>query len=312
MKLPARHGAAVVFFCDAAMFPSALFAGKRIADANGDLADVLIFLSQAGPLAGERFGPSVHVVDFDLDSLGLPNRRYKKGPFGIARLFIDRVLDGRYRRALYLDSDVFPSGASLAPLLELDLAGHTVAAVRDAGDVVRPGSAQWRRYRNALGLDPSLPFFNSGMLLIDLETFAHRRIGRRVLDVIAASTAGGIGDQAALNTILANDWLQVSPRWNWTFATLYGLTATTDPLVTHFIGRSKAWHDTMGKHAPRYAAEMRAALTPLGFGDFVRTPPPRARARQRLVAMADAVTGPLPFSRSAWVRRFLRETPFAV
>lgn len=146
-------------------------------------------------------------------------------------------LAGPKSRLLYLDCDTL-TGASLAPLLALDLAGHTVAAVRDpqlwsVKDSRRPGPL----LRG--GMAPDDPYFNSGVMIVDVQAWLEKRIGERTIELLRAEPDFRLGDQDALNVVLRGDWMTLQGTWNWTGTTLPA--AGPPPAIVHFMGRKPAF-----------------------------------------------------------------------
>jgi lipopolysaccharide biosynthesis glycosyltransferase len=155
-------------------------------------------------------------------------------------------------RIVYLDTDVIVRHP-LQPLWDIDLAGLALAAVRNVGVpfISSPrGVATWRS-RN---LDPTLPFFNSGVLLMDLDQWRERDLTSRVLEVARKDQMTHDADQSPMNVVFAGEWLQLDPTWN-QHPLLHGPShgpalfgtdafdrAIADPSIVHFIGPRKPWH----------------------------------------------------------------------
>ena len=220
--------------------------------------------SRLRSLAGD--GPST--VDF----LGVEPQRLSSlpattefGPIVWLRLMIPELLP-EASRVLYLDSDLFVYGA-LRPLWETPMEEAPMAAV---ANVAEPAT---RDHIAALGVDYPGGYFNSGVLLLDLERmraegsadtlfrFAHDHRGKLRWP-----------DQDALNAVFARRWLPLHPRWNaqnsfwvwrdWSLEVFDPGTlaeATADPGIRHFEGpnAAKPWHYLCS--APGYR-EFRAAL----------------------------------------------------
>ncbi len=160
------------------------------------------------------------------------------------RLFASELIDAP--RALYLDSDMLVVG-SLASLLATDLAGHALAAVENPDLKPHPG----------LGFGPEDRYFNSGLMLIDLESWRRLDIKTRVVDrIIADPESIMFVDQCGLNAIFKNAWLPLHPRYNmmshfWedgapraarSFGAAAVAEALANPCIVHFAGPSKPWH----------------------------------------------------------------------
>jgi lipopolysaccharide biosynthesis glycosyltransferase len=130
-------------------------------------------------------------------------------------LFLGSVLPGDLQRTLYLDSDVIvrhdPSG-----LWNVDLDGNVVAAVIDGDDAWSDNSLHDRiAYHHELGLAPGLAYFNSGVLLVDLDAWRRDDITLRCQQILRRFHDRVMWvDQEILNAALAGRWLKVDRRWN--------------------------------------------------------------------------------------------------
>lgn len=129
-----------------------------------------------------------------------------------SRLFIEPLLEGE-SRALYLDADTILLG-SLSELLGADLQGKTLGAVRDflLPVIGSPGSLPGLKASRSVRV---LPYFNAGVLLIDLEQWRSRRVAERARALALRHPERlEFQDQDALNLILVDDWLELPSRWN--------------------------------------------------------------------------------------------------
>ena len=181
-----RADAAIVFASDgnylryAASRPRrslALAAGAATstsASAPADAAPV------RGPRRTSASGSAGSTTGGAFARLGLDPRRTEAA---YLRLALPAAFAGAYRRLLYLDADVFVQGGDFGALLGVDIGPHALAAVRDNIQWRTPGRRPdaFRR----LGLGPA-PFFNSGVLLIDVAAF-------NAQDVLARCLAFGAG-----------------------------------------------------------------------------------------------------------------------
>ncbi len=164
------------------------------------------------------------------------------------RMLLPRVLPDE-QRVIYLDSDIVVAD-SLLPLWEQELGGTPVGAVRDAGAPfpVGPLGTDWR----GLGLEPSTPYLNTGVLLIDLDAWRRDDLGERTIDLLRGARPVW-GDQDGLNAVLGGRWLELPRRWNLQSPDARGVglawalwredveEALADPAVVHFTERDKPW-----------------------------------------------------------------------
>jgi lipopolysaccharide biosynthesis glycosyltransferase len=162
-------------------------------------------------------------------------------------------------RVLYLDCDTIVL-SRLQELWEVDFNGASLAAVTS------PFNRGLRNWPRTLGLPHARAYFNSGVLLLNLEQL--RRSG-------AMEQALAFGretqlelrwpDQDALNRVLWEQRLNLHPRWN-VMTSMYRASATDHaylqveraqavraPAIVHFEGAAKPWEHGQGRH-PHNAA----------------------------------------------------------
>lgn len=253
----------VVFFAaDAAYLQIAWIAAHRAAAEPGRCFDVVIFTT----LRDIAPPPGCKIVEVALPEpfRSLPTPAHLS-PFCFARLVAPDFWLGRYRRALYLDSDVRLIGA-LAPLFKLDMRGATLAMAEDCGVFLRDpmAAAEFEIYRVSLGQDPQATYFNSGVILFDLPAWRAGQYWLRSLAFIEARNAPLIFlDQDILNTICAGKILELSPEWN--FPTHYFGAPLDDllcPKILHFVDILKPWRDPewIDLHGPTEPAAFAQSL----------------------------------------------------
>lgn len=219
-------------------------------------------------------------------------------PASLYRILLPEVLS--CRRTIYLDADTV-TRTSLLPLWRMSLDGKSTGAVREAQApwAAGPMGTDWRD----LGMSPDTAYFNSGVLLIDLDAWRREGIGPAALDVLRR-TRPRWGDQCALNAVLGGRWLELPRRWNLQTADAAGRgiawalwrgdveAALADPAVVHYSERIKPWH----------AAPQAHPLAPLWFDQLERTalsgwapePPRKAfvrRAARRVQRAMRVLTG---------------------
>ncbi|GAA4760047.1 glycosyltransferase family 8 protein [Citricoccus nitrophenolicus] len=166
------------------------------------------------------------------------------------RLLLGEVLPKSLRRVLYLDADTIVA-SSIAPLYDRPLDHEAVVgAVPDAQSpwAAGPLGPPWQE----LGLDPSSGYFNSGVLLIDLERWRRDRTGLRCLELLRRLKPAW-GDQDGLNTVLEGRWHQLPRRWNvqsadvrgssiaWALWTSEIRDAVSRPGIMHYTEGDKPW-----------------------------------------------------------------------
>lgn len=166
------------------------------------------------------------------------------------RLYMATAVDADVSRVVYLDSDLIVTG-DLALLAQLDLQGKAVGAVR-AFSIPTLGHGCIPLRANYA--DAQKPYFNAGVLLIDIDAWKQRRVRERALQFLRQNAASiDYWDQDALNGVLVDDWLELDPRWNrtsdyWQLGRLGRLpfsdstvSSLREPYITHFASGTKPW-----------------------------------------------------------------------
>jgi lipopolysaccharide biosynthesis glycosyltransferase len=170
----------------------------------------------------------------------------------------------------------------LARVFGLDMRGRALAAVADNSEILRPRARDWAEYKRHLGLRPETPYFNSGALLLDLARYTAEGVAERAVEyVVKGGYMGTLDDRSVLNATLKGGWTELSPLWNWMYATRDEMTRRYRPFIIHFGGKSKPWDDWQGRYHPRYAAVMKDYLSTAWFPNFVKPQRPWRQARRR-------------------------------
>jgi lipopolysaccharide biosynthesis glycosyltransferase len=170
-----------------------------------------------------------------------------------ARLFLDRLLPQHYTRLLYIDGDVQIT-QPLNELIQADLGSSAFSAVADPMAVFShrrdtAKSAEIDAYFAGLGVNSTLelPYFNSGILLIDRE--AWREVSVDALMFIQKSPElCRFQDQSALNFAGHRKFTPMSFKWNFPiFFMNCGVEGQIQPGIYHFMSKPKPWN---GNFAP--------------------------------------------------------------
>ena len=122
-----------------------------------------------------------------------------------ARLMMASMLPQNLDRVLYMDCDMIVCD-SLASLWATDLHGKVVGAVQDD---ISDGT------KAAVSLLPHDPYFNSGLLLVDLAAWREQNIGKKCLEFIHNHNGTVVHhDQGTLNGVLKSNWHRLPPEYN--------------------------------------------------------------------------------------------------
>ena len=225
----------------------------------------------------ERVGRLAHAnldiawVSPDMDQFAGLRTTHWGSPASYLPLLIPQIVEGD-RQVLYLDSDLLIEG-NLNELWQLGAEDHRpVHAVRDYG-FPTVGSALKGDAAIRLGIDGDAPYFNSGVLLIDLPAWRSAKIADRALDFARDHPdVMRFTDQDALNAVIQGDWAQLDPRWNVLVGSIdlmaerlggsdaeraqHKESLTKTPNILHFSGQQKPW---------------KAGYSRLGRGKYLRT-----------------------------------------
>ncbi len=178
------------------------------------------------------------------------------GRLGMAsywRLLVGTALPDAISRTLWLDSDLIVL-RDLAALWNTPLDGKLIGAAQDL-TVPYVSSARGLRHYRRLGLTGREPYFNSGVMVIDLDQWRRQRVSDRVLGYLRSfAREVYYHDQDGLNAVLAGRWKPLDPRWNLIecvagqpFFHPEHLRAdeyrslVADPWIVHYAGPWKPW-----------------------------------------------------------------------
>jgi lipopolysaccharide biosynthesis glycosyltransferase len=145
------------------------------------------------------------------------------------RLLAAELLPSELDRVIYLDSD-FLFRDDLRQIWQWDLGDSWCAAVPDiacpyvdarfADSNFRKSSPYMAtispiRNWSDLSLDPAAPYFNSGLMLIDLQNWRRNGLNEKFLKCLSDHPRHiWCWDQYALNVVLAGHWKPLPMRWN--------------------------------------------------------------------------------------------------
>lgn len=208
------------------------------------------------PLVRESFAAFLDSLGIVLDLVQVPpvlvERLPRSGSYPAIiwyRLLLPQLLPD-CERVLYLDTDTLAMH-SLLPLFMQDLGSDLLGAVASP-------TSGWEWHCQRLGLDPASGYFNSGVLLMNLEAMRSTEFTGEALatafrheDVLISP------DQDVLNITLEGRWRKLHPRWNATsylwlepdraddaYSTIEHLSARQSPAIVHFEGSKaiKPWY----------------------------------------------------------------------
>lgn len=253
----------IVLTIDTNFAPQAAACIASVCENNKDVSSISFFILTTGikEPAGKKLHTLVESYDRTLDIIDIGNiYQYFDSDFDtagwseiiLARLLMARFLPVSVSRVLYLDGDTIVR-RSLSPLWNTDLDSNLIGAVRE------PTASAERR--KALHI-ADMRYFNSGVLLIDLDSWRSNSIEKTLLDYCRNHKAVLFAsDQDAINGALATRIKELSPSYNYVNSFFYYPysalvrmcrpaqyisrenyeAAIADPIIVHFLGEERPW-----------------------------------------------------------------------
>ncbi len=140
------------------------------------------------------------------------------------RLFFTEIINLSGKKAVYLDSDTIVDG-SLLPLVNYDLKGKSTGMVLES---IRDN------YKIMIGMKPDSEYYNSGVILFDVDKWTENRYCDRIVDHIRSVRNSYIGDQDFLNIVCEGDVCRLSLTYN--FQPLHGRYTVKEYLRAYRFG----------------------------------------------------------------------------
>jgi len=138
-------------------------------------------------------------------------------------------------RVLYLDLDTVTT-CDVSSLFVLDMKGAAVGFVVDG----KCGSALESEFLTSLGAQPNEPYFNSGVMLIDIYQWKQQRCFDQVVHFAAKNPEGIEGDQTILNALFRNSCVNIDKKYNIKLNT-WSRHVVQNSGIFHFVGSPKPW-----------------------------------------------------------------------
>lgn len=173
------------------------------------------------------------------------------------RLFVADILPTDIHKVLYLDCDLIVE-SPLKELFDADISNSAVAAVEDMW------SGKDDNYER-LGYDRTYAYFNSGVLLINIDWWRNHSLSKSFIDYLNNHENLKFVDQDILNGVLHDQWLSLPLRWNVQDGFLRSklkirkerrkelLRECRHPAIIHFTGSRKPWnYDCLNPYRDRY------------------------------------------------------------
>ena len=177
-----------------------------------------------------------------------------------ARVFVQDLIPDGVTRVLYLDGDTM-TRRPLGDLLHIDLHSQTLGACpsnRYATHADREETL-WQR----AGSPPAVAYFNTGVLVIDLERWVDLDVSNRIVSAAEGGQfAYGLPDQDVMNAVLWDDWYPL-PWQLWNYPGYLSTVGADHARVVHFYGLTKPWEVPV--QARHFQKEYEQAASAIGW-----------------------------------------------
>ncbi len=186
-----------------------------------------------------NYAGEYHFIEYNADEefKGLPSLLGDLTPYG--RLLIPQFIDAR--RVLYLDSDLIIE-IDLLNLRDLAMEGYAIAAVSNR----TIEHSLDLEYFLGRGYPKDMLYFNSGILLIDIDAWKEQNITAVWRDILTdqPETIPTV-DQTILNRVCAGGFKRLPLQYNAAFLPHHA-KPNYDKAIFHFVGSPKPW-DFLGR-----------------------------------------------------------------
>lgn len=121
------------------------------------------------------------------------------------RMFFSEFMGSDVKRVLYLDADTIVDG-DLLPLMNYDLEGKSIGMVLESIT---------DDYKIMIGMGRDSEYYNSGMILFDVDKWNSNGYCDRILDHVRNVRSSYIGDQDFLNIVCESDVCRLPMIYNY-------------------------------------------------------------------------------------------------
>ena len=206
----------------------------------------------------DSFNAELNIIDLRENSCF--DNLYTSGHISKAayfRIILADLMPADVHKVIYVDVDLIVLD-DIEFLWNINLQGKPLGAVADYGIL---SSARLIRQKNkAIGLSLDGNYFNSGVLIIDVDLWRQYNYSSKVIK-LASSVHLPHHDQDALNKVFMNNWTKVPLRWN-VIPPVYNLflkillnkkfrknavSAKKNMAIMHYAGRYKPWEFSVYK-----------------------------------------------------------------
>ncbi len=207
----------VLYACDENYAPYAGISMNSLFENNRELEHICVYLVEDRVSEknknrfveqAEKYGREIIIVDAapiveQIKQLDIPT--YRGSYTANCRLFFDTFIRDDVKRLLYVDCDTLVV-SSLAGLTDIDMNGKAVGVVRDS---------LTDEYKTLIGFEEKDDYFNSGMLLIDVDKWKEQDVTHSLFDYAKNVRSKYCNpDQDLLNIVLKDTKYILPPEYN--------------------------------------------------------------------------------------------------
>lgn len=150
------------------------------------------------------------------------------------KLLVPYILPKRLNKAIYFDSDLLVLD-DIEKLWKKRLNKKIIGAVLDGGVPFFGNEWGISNYKE-LKLNPNLPYFNSGVMVIDLKRWRKEKVSQKtILYTIKNKNKLVLYEQYGLNIVLIHRWKRLPEEWNH----FQYIKDSKKPKIIHFAISSK-------------------------------------------------------------------------
>jgi lipopolysaccharide biosynthesis glycosyltransferase len=242
----------LVLACDDNFIPFTAVVARRVALHATEKFPIMVVsdgVSDENKALARKFCPQIDFIE--ASSMFLERALPVSDRFSRAahlRLFLDEILSD-FDRVAYLDSDISPL-TDVAPLLAMAPKVAPIIAAHDIHNMIEG------TYRKRLQM--SAPYFNSGVLVLDLQAIRTEHIFADALQyALDYPERCEFVDQDPLNAVLDGRWQTLD--WRWNAMNFMSDLMPKPPFIRHFAGR-KPWSSKKLGIEQRFVDEWRSDL----------------------------------------------------
>lgn len=200
------------------------------------LADKLSQINQERLLKASSLDVEfVHITSELLSTIELPKKVDYLPKTAYFRLMIPELFSA-FKKIIYLDVDTLVLN-NLEELWKIDMEDSLCLACQCFYAENHRGQQNFRK----LGINEYAPYFNSGVLVIDVAKWRNFRVREKVNDLLNHKLNDPKAmDEEALNVVLHGHWKPIDQEWNYP---PHIVDEKNPPNIVHYIGFKPMYYD---------------------------------------------------------------------